>query len=102
MDFDRNYPNLDEFNGKVFYVWFDAPIGYLSILKTAQLYDWQDWLSGEIIQFMAKDNVPFHTIMFSATLLGSNLNKYHLVTGISCTEYLHYQSEKFSKSYLWR
>lgn len=97
IDFS-DLPNLDEFKGKVFYVWFDAPIGYLSILKGARPTDWLDWLKGEIIQLMAKDNILFHTVIFPATLLGSNPEKYPLVTGISCTEYLDYQGQKFSKS----
>lgn len=91
-------PNLDEYIDKVFYVWFDAPIGYLSILKESRPDDWQEWLKGDIIQLMAKDNVYFHTIVFPATLMGSNPEKYRLITGLSCTEYLDFQGQKFSKS----
>lgn len=94
----KNYPNLDEFKGKVFYVWFDAPIGYLSILIDAKPNDWYEWLKGDIVQWFGKDNTLFHTIIFPATLLGSNPKTYPLVTGISCTEYLLYEGEKFSKS----
>lgn len=97
LDFER-LPNLDEFNKKVFYVWFDAPIGYLSILKAAEPENWQNILGHDIVQFMAKDNIPFHTIIFPATLLGSNPKKYPLVTAMSCTEYLDYHGQKFSKS----
>ena len=84
---------------KVFYVWFDAPIGYLSILKhnlpSAKVVE--EWMNAKMVQFMAKDNVPFHTVVFPATLLGSGLN-YPIVSAISSTEYLDYQGQKFSKS----
>lgn len=97
VDFDfNNCINLDDFKEKVFYVWFDAPIGYLSILKHARPDDWRKYLEGEIVQWFGKDNTLFHTIIFPATLMGSN--KYPLVTGISCTEYLLYEGQKFSKS----
>jgi methionyl-tRNA synthetase len=65
---------LDGFRGKVFYVWFDAPIGYLSI--TANYTPaWEAWWRSpddvELVQFMGKDNVTFHTIIFPSTLLGT-------------------------------
>jgi methionyl-tRNA synthetase len=87
---------LEDYKGKVFYVWFDAPIGYLSILAHAKP-DWLDWLKGRWVQFMAKDNVPFHTLIFPATIMGSKLD-YPIVTDLSCTEYLNYEGKKFSKS----
>lgn len=68
---------LDGFREKVFYVWFDAPIGYMSITKR-YTEEWEKWWRPEsatkvtLYQFMAKDNVPFHSIMFPATLLGAN------------------------------
>jgi len=83
------------YNDKVFYVWFDAPIGYLSILKHNR-DDWQKWLTGKIVQFMAKDNVPFHTIMYPATLMGCDYKC--LPSGIQATNYLLYENQKFSKS----
>lgn len=61
----------------MFYVWFDAPIGYMSITK-AYTEDWEQWWRPDpttkvtLYQFMAKDNVPFHAVMFPATLLGAN------------------------------
>ena len=65
---------LEGFAGKVFYVWFDAPIGYLSI--TANYTPaWEAWWRSpndvELVQFMGKDNVTFHTIIFPCTLLGT-------------------------------
>ena len=66
------------FEDKVFYVWFDAPIGYISITATASPSGWARWwrpepgADVELIQFMGKDNVPFHTVIFPATLLAAN------------------------------
>ncbi len=88
------------FENMVFYVWFDAPIGYISI--TAHKYnDWKDWWNNpehvQIYQFMGKDNVPFHTIIFPATLMGTK-EKYTLAHHINTTEYINYEDGKFSKS----
>ncbi|XP_062401818.1 methionine--tRNA ligase, cytoplasmic isoform X1 [Sardina pilchardus] len=89
-----------DFSGKVFYVWFDAPIGYLSI--TANYTDqWEKWWKNpqqvELYNFMAKDNVPFHTVVFPCSLLGAQDN-YTLVNHLIATEYLNYEDTKFSKS----
>jgi methionyl-tRNA synthetase len=85
-----------EYKDKVFYVWYDAPIGYISILANARK-DWKDWLQGEIVCTMAKDNINFHTIVWSATLMAAS-NKYPLITKILSCDYLDYQGQKFSKS----
>ncbi|PIE02812.1 MAG: methionine--tRNA ligase [Acidobacteria bacterium] len=88
------------FEGKVFYVWFDAPIGYISITKSA-MEDWERWWKDpegtNLYQFMAKDNIPFHTVMFPASLIGTR-NDWTLLHHISSTEYLNYEDTKFSKS----
>lgn len=89
-----------DFKEKVFYVWFDAPIGYLSI--TANYTDkWDKWWKNpnqvELYNFMAKDNVPFHSVVFPCTLLGAQDN-YTLVNHLVATEYLNYEDTKFSKS----
>ncbi|XP_014747287.1 PREDICTED: methionine--tRNA ligase, cytoplasmic [Sturnus vulgaris] len=91
---------LDGFRDKVFYVWFDAPIGYLSI--TANYTDqWERWWKNpqqvELYNFMAKDNVPFHSVVFPCSLLGADDN-YTLVNHLIATEYLNYEDGKFSKS----
>jgi len=91
---------LKGFENMVFYVWFDAPIGYISI--TAHKFeDWKDWWKQpenvELYQFMGKDNVPFHTILFPATLIGTK-DKYTMLHHINTTEYLNYEDGKFSKS----
>ncbi|XP_075966818.1 methionine--tRNA ligase, cytoplasmic isoform X1 [Anarhichas minor] len=89
-----------DFKEKVFYVWFDAPIGYLSI--TANYTDqWEKWWKNpnqvELYNFMAKDNVPFHSVVFPCSLLGAQDN-YTLVSHLIATEYLNYEDTKFSKS----
>eukprot|EP00092_Neocalanus_flemingeri_P103112 GFUD01131912.1.p1 GENE.GFUD01131912.1~~GFUD01131912.1.p1 ORF type:complete len:917 (+),score=367.75 GFUD01131912.1:349-2751(+) len=91
---------LEGFKDKVFYVWFDAPIGYISI--TAQYTEhWEKWWKDpdnvEYWQFMAKDNVPFHSVVFPCTLMGTNQN-WTMVNRLMSTEYLNYEDAKFSKS----
>lgn len=91
---------LETMKGKVLYVWFDAPIGYLSI--TANYTDeWEKWWKSpsdvELFQFMGKDNVPFHTVIFPCTLLGTE-QPYTMLHHLSTTEYLNYEGDKFSKS----
>lgn len=106
------------YENKVFYVWFNAPIGYISI--TAQLanelkkagkasFDWKSWWipeeseeakgkeDVELFQFIGKDNIPFHTVIFPCTLLGSGHNWTKLFH-MSSSEYLNYEDGKFSKS----
>ena len=106
------------YENKVFYVWFNAPIGYMSITKQLanelvkegkKSFDWKSWwLPSEseegkskekvdLFQFIGKDNIPFHTVIFPSTLLGSPhdwTKLYHM----SSTEYLNYEDGKFSKS----
>ena len=91
---------LKEYEDKVFYVWFDAPIGYISITAN-YTKDWERWWKNpsevELYQFMAKDNVPFHGIIFPCTLTGSP-KPWTRVSNIFATEYLNYEDGKFSKS----
>lgn len=93
---------LKGWENKVFYVWFDAPIGYISI--TANLTPkWREWWQEpdtaklRLFQFMGKDNVPFHTVIFPATLMGTRQN-WTMLHHISTTEFLNYEDGKFSKS----
>ncbi|CAM4774014.1 unnamed protein product [Rotaria magnacalcarata] len=91
---------LEGYTDKVFYVWFDAPIGYISI--TANYTDeWEKWWKQpdqvSLFQFMAKDNVPFHSVIFPACLLGTQDN-YTVVNNLSGIDYLNYEDSKFSKS----
>ncbi len=85
---------------KVFYVWFEAPIGYVSI--TANLTEkWKDWwmdpANVKLYNFIGKDNVPFHAVIFPSTLLGTG-KPWTLVHHLSTTEFLNYEGGKFSKS----
>lgn len=92
------------FEGKVFYVWFDAPIGYIAAttewcLATGRNLD--EWWSSQAdvrhVQFLAKDNVPFHALTFPATLIGSRL-PYHTVDVVKGVNWLLYEGGKFSTS----
>ncbi len=74
-------PDMEGLKGKVFYVWFDAPIEYIGATREwadATGGDWERWWRGEAaadvtyVQFMGKDNVPFHTVGFPCTLIGVN------------------------------
>ncbi|KAJ0170340.1 hypothetical protein K1T71_014268 [Dendrolimus kikuchii] len=93
---------IEQYKNKVFYVWFDAPIGYLSITQNATK-QYEKWWKPDkeydvkLYQFMAKDNVPFHCVMFPATLIGVN-EQHILVSHLYATEYLNYEEGKFSKS----
>ncbi|MCL5679984.1 MAG: methionine--tRNA ligase [Candidatus Marsarchaeota archaeon] len=87
------------FEDKVFYVWFDAVIGYIGI--SMEWSDkWKDyWKNPEtrLIQFMGKDNIEFHTMMWPGLLIGANLG-YVLPHTIYAYEYLTAKGLKFSKS----
>jgi methionyl-tRNA synthetase len=96
------------YENKVFYVWFDAPIGYISItgnLGAEQSPDWRSFVDRwwkapdevELFQFIGKDNIPFHTVIFPSTLIGSG-EPWTMLYHMSSTEYLNYESGKFSKS----
>jgi methionyl-tRNA synthetase len=97
------------FENKVFYVWFDAPIGYVSITGNLGAEqnggDWRGFTDSwwknpdetELFQFIGKDNIPFHTVIFPSSLLGTG-EKWTMLHHMSSTEYLNYESGKFSKS----
>ncbi len=92
------------FEDKVFYVWFDAPIGYISMtasLGAEKGFDWKSWWQNpsevELFQFIGKDNIPFHTVVFPSSLLGSG-REWTMLHHMSSSEYLNYESGKFSKS----
>ena len=95
--------------GKVFYVWFDAPIEYIGATKEwsdaaaeGETRDWRSWwydvdTDVRYTEFMAKDNVPFHTVMFPATLLGTR-DKWKKVDYVKAFNWLTYYGGKFSTS----
>lgn len=86
--------------GKVMYVWLDAPIGYPSITAN-YTEDWEKWWKApkdvELFQFMGKDNVYFHTVLFPAVQMADG-GDWTMLTNISGTQYLNYENGKFSKS----
>ncbi|KAM0748825.1 methionyl-tRNA synthetase [Meredithblackwellia eburnea MCA 4105] len=90
----------EKWEKKVMYVWFDAPIGYPSITAN-YTDDWELWWKNPeditLYQFMGKDNVPFHTVLFPAYLIGTH-EPWTMLNSISTTEYLQYEGTKFSKS----
>ncbi|MFH8219490.1 methionine--tRNA ligase [Streptomyces sp. NPDC018057] len=93
--------------GKVFYVWFDAPIEYIGATKEwadqdPENRDWKSWWYGaddtvHYTEFMAKDNVPFHTVMFPATELGVR-EPWKKVDYVKAFNWLTYYGGKFSTS----
>ncbi|MDX3454025.1 methionine--tRNA ligase [Streptomyces sp. ME02-8801-2C] len=93
--------------GKVFYVWFDAPIEYIGSTKEwadqdPENRDWRSWwwesdADVHYTQFMGKDNVPFHSVMFPATLLGTRA-PWKKVDVIKAFNWLNYYGGKFSTS----
>ena len=95
------------YEDKVFYVWFDAPIEYIGATKEwadaepAADRDWRSWWSSEsdvvYTQFMAKDNVPFHTVSFPCTIIGSR-EPWKLADYIKGFNWLTYYGGKFSTS----
>lgn len=93
--------NKKGFEDKVFYVWFDAPIAYISLTAEAKS-DWKTWWQDndnvELYQFIGKDNIPFHTVIFPSSLLASG-EKWTMLHHLSSTEYLTYEGGKFSKSH---
>ena len=107
MKGDQPWPGME---GKVFYVWFDAPIEYIA--GTAEWADanglgdeaWERWWRTDkgaqdvtYYQFMGKDNVPFHTLSFPATILGSG-EPWKLVDYLKSFNYLNYDGGQFSTS----
>ncbi|MEU6080186.1 methionine--tRNA ligase [Streptomyces sp. NPDC047108] len=92
--------------GKVFYVWFDAPIEYIGATKEwadadPAVRDWESWWYDakdvRYTEFMAKDNVPFHTVMFPAMLLGTR-DPWKKVDYVKAFNWLNYYGGKFSTS----
>jgi len=94
--------------GKVFYVWFDAPIEYIASARewvdAGKGDDWERWWRTDkgaqdvrYVQFMGKDNVPFHTLSFPATILGAR-EPWKLVDYIKSFNYLNYDGGQFSTS----
>ncbi len=109
-DLDWGVPvPLADANGKVLYVWFDAPIGYITATKEHLPNDWQSWWKDDEnldwVCFLGKDNIVFHTIMFPAMLEAYNDAKtgftYKLPTNVPANEFMNLEGRKLSKSKGW-
>ena len=94
--------------GKVLYVWFDAPIGYISATqewaqKKGQPELWKQYWTDpktKLVQFIGKDNIPFHAVFFPAMLMGQN-EPYKLVDELPANEFYNLEGRQFSKSEGW-
>lgn len=89
--------------GKVLYVWFDAPIGYISNTKEILPDTWQQWWKSpesRIINFIGKDNIVFHCIVFPAMLMAYG-DGYQLPDNVPANEFLNLEGDKISTSRNW-
>ncbi len=116
-DLDWGIPvPLEGFEGKVLYVWFEAVIGYLSAtIEWAALRGrpeaWKDWWydpAAKIVYFIGKDNIPFHTIIWPAQLIGTGRlyeedpsRRFTLPYDVPANEFLNLEGDKFSTSRNW-
>jgi methionyl-tRNA synthetase len=99
---------LPNSEGKVIYVWFDAPIGYISAtMEWAQKKQtperWKDyWYDPhtKLVQFIGKDNIPFHAVMFPAMTMGQN-QPLKIVDELPANEFYNLEGRQFSKSEGW-
>ena len=88
--------------GKVLYVWFDAPIGYISNTKDLLPNDWEKYWKAEdtrIIHFIGKDNIVFHCLIFPAMLMAEGT--YQLPENVPANEFLNLEGDKISTSRNW-
>ena len=98
-------PNTE---GKVLYVWFDAPIGYISASmewaeKIGKKDRWRDYWcdpATKLVNFIGKDNIPFHAVIFPAMTIGQN-QPYKLVDELPANEFYNLEGRQFSKSDGW-
>lgn len=96
---------LEDANGKVLYVWLDAPIGYISATKAWASENNEDWKSywqdesSELTHFIGKDNIVFHCIIFPILLKAHG--EYNLPTNVPANEFLNLQGKKISTSRNW-
>ncbi len=99
---------LEDAHGKVLYVWFDAPIGYISSTiewaqKTGKPELWKDYWLGEdtrLVHFIGKDNIIFHALIWPAMLMGQDLG-YCLPHDIPANEFMNLEGQKISTSRNW-
>ncbi|MFP4520987.1 MAG: methionine--tRNA ligase [Fibrobacterota bacterium] len=107
MDWGVPVP-LEGAEGKVLYVWFDAPIGYISSTvewaeRTGNPDKWKDyWMNPDcrVIHFIGKDNIPFHCIVWPAMIMGQDM-EINLPDNVPANEFFHLEGKQFSKSNGW-
>ena len=93
---------LAEAAGKVLYVWFDAPIGYISFTKQLKGNDWEKWWKDKdtkLVHFIGKDNIVFHCIIFPSMLHADS--SYILPANVPANEFLNLEGDKISTSRNW-
>ena len=104
LDWGISVP-LEDAEGKVLYVWFDAPIGYISSTKEWAAREGKDWKpywqdkETELVHFIGKDNIVFHCIIFPAILKAAK--DYILPTNVPANEFLNLEGNKISTSKNW-
>lgn len=89
-------------DGKVLYVWFEAPIGYISATKELRPNDWEQWWTSDtkLVHFIGKDNIVFHCIIFPA-MLHLRGDNYVVPTDVPANEFLNLEGQKISTSRNW-
>jgi methionyl-tRNA synthetase len=102
-DLDWGVPvPLEDAKGKVLYVWFDAPIGYISATKELLPNNWKDYWQKDdsrLIHFIGKDNIVFHCIIFPSMLMEHG--EFVLPDNVPANEFLNLEGEKISTSRNW-
>ena len=102
-DLDWGIPvPVEDAEGKVLYVWFDAPIGYISNTKELLPDTWETWWKSEdtkLVHFIGKDNIVFHCIVFPAMLKAEG--SYILPENVPANEFLNLEGDKISTSRNW-
>ena len=102
-DLDWGIPvPIEGAEGKVLYVWFDAPIGYISNTKELLPNDWETYWKDKdtrIIHFIGKDNIVFHCLIFPAMLMAEG--SYQLPENVPANEFLNLEGDKISTSRNW-
>jgi methionyl-tRNA synthetase len=89
-------------DGKVLYVWFDAPIGYISFTRQLKGDDWEKWWKDQetkLVHFIGKDNIVFHCIIFPSMLHADG--SYILPANVPANEFLNLEGDKISTSRNW-
>ena len=101
LDWGVNVP-IKDVKGKVLYVWFDAPIGYITATKELEPENWEKYWKDDdtsLIHFIGKDNIVFHTIIFPMMLMEHG--DYILPENVPANEFMNLEGEKISTSRNW-